>query len=89
MQIITTQGNIIINDECPSELCENAFQALIRPKKFAFRTMVLCDTYDDEVRRDCQLALDGELIATPEELVIAQEILDKRLDVDAAQALLS
>ena len=88
MEIITKQGNIIINDSCSSDLRESALHAIMRPTKFAFKKMVMCDQYDDEVRRDCQLALDGELIATSEELAIAKKILDKNLDVDAAQALL-
>ena len=89
MEIINTiHGRVIINAGCPADLRECAIKAVTNPTKFHFKDMVLCDHYDDEVRRDCHLALDGELIATPEELAIAQEILDKHLDVDAAQALL-
>ena len=89
MEIIsTTRGRVIINEGCPADLRECAIQAFTSPTKFTFKSMVKCDQYDDEVRRDCQLALDGELIASPEELAIAQEILDKNLSCEEAQALL-
>lgn len=86
--ITTTNGTIKINEGCPSVLRECAILAVTNPMQFSFKTLVLCDQYDDEVRRDCRLALDGMLTASPDELVIAKRIWDNFLSVEEAQALL-
>lgn len=80
-------SSVIINEDCPAILRECAIHALTQPTHFKFKDMILSDVYDDEVRRDCRLALDGLLVASPEELAIAQRILDNNLDVDEAQSM--
>ena len=88
LPITTSRGKIFLSEDSSRELIDSALTAVMSPKRHSFRTSMLCNEYDDEGWSDCQKALAGELMATPEELAIAQKILDNRLPIEKAQALL-